>query len=559
MKYLLPALLALMAPSSAAAQDFSLDLREDAPSWNVVVDGVMGGRSTGKVRESEPGVLTFSGDLSLENNGGFSSVRRAIEAGSLSGVDELVLECRGDGRTYSFDIRTSDKRRMASSYRLKFDTVDGEWVEVRMPLSDFRFQSFGRNLSTSPIDPAKIESIGITLGDKKAGPFSLDLRRLSTPTPRALRVQRSSTGLASVAEGAGLTRLLEAVGAAGLVLPDGPVTILAPTNAAFEALPPAVAEQAMADPNGILRQVLTFHVLDGALSSSELLNRRTLVTLQGQELEVDAVTRRLGEAALVTTDVAFDGGVVHVIDSVLLPELRSITDLAVANEDLETLVAAVTAAGLAGDLGTGGPFTVFAPVDAAFEALPAGALDTLLEERNLEALQSVLGFHVVPGRVPARALLQPAGLKTLAGQELSVSLKDGQLAIGEARIIATDIQASNGVVHLLDAVLLPEGVDPKPVPDELRVYAEAMELYGLAVERGVPLFNEGDHGSCAAIYEVAAQAILRLGADRMDADLIERLERDCKKAAEETNARSRAWDYRRALDRIYRFADRQLR
>ena len=132
----------------------------------------------------------------------------------------------------------------------------------------------------------------------------------------------------------------------------------------------------------------------------------------------------------------------------------TIVDLAVATPDLSTLVAAVQAADLAGTLSGAGPFTVFAPVNTAFEALPAGTVESLLEPANREQLRSVLTYHVVPGRIMSTDLTDGATVTTVEGTVVTIDL-DGGPSVNGANIVAADIEASNGVVHLIDAVLLP--------------------------------------------------------------------------------------------------------
>lgn len=146
---------------------------------------------------------------------------------------------------------------------------------------------------------------------------------------------------------------------------------------------------------------------------------------------------------------------------------KTVVEAAMASPQHETLVAAVTAADLAGTLGSDGPFTVFAPTDAAFAALPAGTVETLLKPENKATLQAVLTYHVVPGKVKAADLLAlieanggEARLKTVAGGELLAQVENGKVVLtdgagGTATVVATDIAASNGVIHATDAVSLP--------------------------------------------------------------------------------------------------------
>lgn len=145
----------------------------------------------------------------------------------------------------------------------------------------------------------------------------------------------------------------------------------------------------------------------------------------------------------------------------------TVAEIAMASPQHKTLVAAVVAADLAATLGTKGPFTVFAPTDAAFAALPAGTVDTLLKPENKAQLQAVLTYHVVPGKVRAADLISlirakggEARLKTVAGGELRARVMDGKVVLtdaagGMATVVAADIAASNGVIHATNAVSLP--------------------------------------------------------------------------------------------------------
>lgn len=136
--------------------------------------------------------------------------------------------------------------------------------------------------------------------------------------------------------------------------------------------------------------------------------------------------------------------------------LPDVVGAALAAPNLSTLVTAVSAAGLVETLQGPGPFTVFAPVDEAFAALPAGTVDTLLEPENLNDLQGVLTYHVVPGVVTAADLVEGMELTTVQGETLTVSLAGGA-SINGANVVAADVMVSNGVVHIIDAVLLPSG------------------------------------------------------------------------------------------------------
>jgi uncharacterized surface protein with fasciclin (FAS1) repeats len=135
---------------------------------------------------------------------------------------------------------------------------------------------------------------------------------------------------------------------------------------------------------------------------------------------------------------------------------KDIVDVAIGSPDHTTLVAAVTAAGLVETLKGAGPFTVFAPTNAAFAALPAGTVDGLLKPESKDALTKILTYHVVAGAVKAADLKDGQKVKTLQGEELTVAIKDGKVTINGANVTAADLTGSNGVVHVIDAVLMPK-------------------------------------------------------------------------------------------------------
>lgn len=270
--------------------------------------------------------------------------------------------------------------------------------------------------------------------------------------------------------------LVTALSAAGLVetLADaagGPYTVFAPTNAAFAALPAGELDKLLADPMGALKNVLTYHVISGAVKAEDVVTLTSADALNGEPIAIAVMDGgvTLNEAAkVITTDIAASNGVIHVIDAVLLPPSLSmmddtmadkgtIADIAVGNPDFSTLVTALSAAGLVDTLAdpTGGPYTVFAPTNAAFAALPAGLLDTLLAD-PAGALTNILLYHVVGQAVKAETVVTLDEAMTLLGQPVTITVEDGAVILnGVAKVVATDIEASNGVVHVIDAVLVP--------------------------------------------------------------------------------------------------------
>ncbi len=135
---------------------------------------------------------------------------------------------------------------------------------------------------------------------------------------------------------------------------------------------------------------------------------------------------------------------------------KDIVDVAVGNGSFNTLVAAVKAGGLVDTLKGEGPFTVFAPTDEAFAKLPDGTVDMLLKPENKDKLVAVLTYHVVAGKVMAADVMKIDKATTIQGQNVMISVSDGTVMVNNAKVIAADVEASNGVIHVIDTVLLPQ-------------------------------------------------------------------------------------------------------
>ena len=146
-----------------------------AKEWQTVNDGVMGGVSEGKFKITDAKTLEFFGNLSLENNGGFASVRTKAKKLGLEKGDTLVAKVRGDAREYSLNLYVN-KPLVAFSYRATVATKKNEWIQVKVPLDKFEATSFGRPvLDAGPVNPTEVNALGFLLGDKKAGPFKLEV------------------------------------------------------------------------------------------------------------------------------------------------------------------------------------------------------------------------------------------------------------------------------------------------------------------------------------------------------------------------------------------------
>jgi uncharacterized surface protein with fasciclin (FAS1) repeats len=405
-------LVALLTHASlgAAQKDVATFKSPDSTkNWNSVNDGVMGGVSKGGFKLTEQGTLLFSGELSLENNGGFASIRTDERKLDLTGTSAIVVKARGDGRTYWVDLRTSGQMG-ASSYRAYLPTTAGQWTETSIPFSDFKLQAFGRALPFKPLDRSDVASIGFTLADKKEGPFSLEIESV---------------------------------------------------KAGDETAQPTPAK----------------------------------------------------------------GG-------------KTLVDVAKAAGGFKTLLAAATAADLAGVLAGDGPLTVLAPTDEAFAKLPAGTVESLLKPENRGKLVAILKNHVIAGNVSLSKALELREGPTLQGTKIPVRFDDGRVKIGAATLVKADIQASNGLIHVIDQVLIPALPESSP--------SGPAKLIELAIERGVPLFNKGDAMACAAVYEITCEAL-----QAMD-ELCEKSRKDLAQALQsarsESSPRQQAWILRKGLD-----------
>jgi len=240
---------------------------------------------------------------------------------------------------------------------------------------------------------------------------------------------------------------------------DGPFTVFAPTDSAFAILPEGLVETLLEDPSGQLTTILMHHVYGGSALSTDLSDGMMVTTLAGTELEVEIDTNGvyIGGAMVVIADLTADNGVVHVIDAVLVPveDTTTVVDIIVNSPNHTTLAVAVGAAGLVETLSGDGPFTVFAPTDAAFALLPDGLVATLLEDPSGQ-LTTILTHHVYAGSALSTDLYDGMMVPTIAGGELEVTIDSTGVYIDNAMVTVADIVTSNGVVHVIDAVLIPE-------------------------------------------------------------------------------------------------------
>ena len=259
-----------------------------------------------------------------------------------------------------------------------------------------------------------------------------------------------------------LSTLVTALQAANLVSTlngDGPFTVFAPVNSAFAALDPAQINRLLeADNQALLQKVLTYHVVPGRILASDLTDGQTVTTVEGSTLTIDLDgTPTVNGVEIIQTDIEASNGVVHLIGGVLTQNL-DVTDTAVL-QGFDTLVAALGAAGLVDDLQADGPFTVFAPTEQAFADLLA-TLNVTAEQLLARAdLADILRYHVVAGEAFASDLSNGQVLNTLGGGTLTVNISGSTVSLVGANntvtVVVPNVDVSNGVIHAIDAVLLP--------------------------------------------------------------------------------------------------------
>lgn len=254
--------------------------------------------------------------------------------------------------------------------------------------------------------------------------------------------------------------LVAAVKAAELVevlKSKGPFTVFAPSDEAFAKLPAGTVETLLKPENKAkLIQLLTYHVVPGRIDAAHVVKINSAASVAGPSISIvnknNAVM--VDNANVVATDISCTNGLIHIIDSVIMP--RDIVDTAVSAGSFNTLVAAVKAAGLVETLKGDGPFTVFAPTDEAFAKLPKGTLESLLKPENKDKLAAILNYHVVAGKVLAADVVKINSAKTVNGQSVKVSTKGDAVMVDEAKVLKADVLGANGVIHVIDSVMLPK-------------------------------------------------------------------------------------------------------
>ena len=313
--------------------------------WQIVNDGVMGGLSDGRIEFTDAGTMIFSGVLSLQNNGGFSTVRSQSVNLNLSNDAGLLLKVKGDGRTYEARLTTKERYRgMEVSFCGEFQTQKGVWQQVKIPFSAFEASFRGRELPDRKLDPSSIRRVGILLGDKVEGPFSLEVDWIRTygkgqgnfvastdeETAESQVEEKWYPGgpdglIANAVNHGKLNTFKKALDAAKLT-PffqwDNKLTVFAPSDEAFANLPEGTLERLLQPENrDQLVEILSLHVSAGDQSLLDALAAKEVKPVRGRGLEVAVADGkvRVGGAGMIESDIKCSDGTIHIIDTVLLP------------------------------------------------------------------------------------------------------------------------------------------------------------------------------------------------------------------------------------------------
>ncbi|KAK3103241.1 hypothetical protein FSP39_017752 [Pinctada imbricata] len=243
-----------------------------------------------------------------------------------------------------------------------------------------------------------------------------------------------------------LVKFVQDADLTGALSGEGPFTVFAPTDKAFNALPKDVIETLMSD-KALLKSVLEYHVLNGETLSSDLSNDLTVDTLdEGRKIRINIYGNKVFATGsqVILADQKATNGVIHVLDKVMYPiPTMSILETAASTPSLSTLVYAVTMAKLQETL-AGGPFTIFAPNNPAFDKLPPGKLSDLLSNET-----------ALTGTFYSRGLENNEKVPTVEKKDVTVKLEGGDVMINDAKVISADLSETNGVVHVIDTVLVP--------------------------------------------------------------------------------------------------------
>ena len=350
---------------------------------------------------------------------------------------------------------------------LKYHVVDGYWSASQLAERSHVTTLTGQTLMIEATDGTiRVNGTLVTSADLMASngivhgieDVLMPFGQTVTPPVSPPTEPPANTIVDIASSNSNLSTLVQAIEVAGLtdaLSSDGSFTVFAPTNAAFAALPGDMLGELLAQP-AALANVLQYHVIGGVLRGNDVTAESSLTTLQGTTVEIGVFGENvfINNAQIQMVNIPASNGIIHVIDAVLTPPKKgNVLEIAAQAGGFDTLLTAVDAAGLTDTLSSEGPFTIFAPTDSAFAALPNNDLSALLQDP--QALANILTYHVASGSLGSGDIATMDSVATVQGEDLDITVFGSTLMVNDATITMTDIQASNGVIHVIDAVLMP--------------------------------------------------------------------------------------------------------
>jgi len=299
------------------------------------------------------------------------------------------------------------------------------------------------------------------LGDGCSGEKPATITKTAHHRDDAPGAMASEKDIVETAMGAGkfktLCAALKAAGLVEVLQGKGPFTVFAPTDEAFDKLGSVtLAELLKPENKAKLVAILTYHVVPTKVLSKDA---RTMgaPTVNGQRLDlvVKNGTVRVDNATVIMADVVASNGVIHAIDTVLIPSDQTVVEVAIHAGNFKTLCKLLKAADWVEPLNGAGPFTVFAPTDEAFSKLDAATLESLMQPENKAKLTEILKYHVVKGRIFSDQAVKAGKAKTAQGESVHITSNNGAVMVDGAKVIKPDVEASNGVIHVIDTVIMP--------------------------------------------------------------------------------------------------------
>jgi len=327
-----------------------------------------------------------------------------------------------------------------------------------------------------------------------------------------------------------LVQALEKADLASTLEGNGPFTVFAPTNDAFETLLEEIGASSLDDLSAEqLEPILLYHVVRGNVMSTDLSNGYVPTLSPGAagtkaslQINIDNGVMLNGSSTVTSADIEADNGVIHEIDKVLMPP--NVVDMAINNNNFSTLVDAVVKAELDGTLSGDGPFTVFAPTNEAFEDLLSELGVSSLDELTKEDLIPILNYHVVSGNVLSSDL-SSGNVSTIGGKDITIDLGNSITINGKSTVTSTDIQGTNGVIHVINEVLLPSDA-PKNIVETAQSDDQFSTLVDALVKAELVsvLEGEGPYTVFAPTNDAFNDLLSELGASSLDDLTAEQLE-----------------------------------